>query len=169
MADEKTTSITNPKQLIALAKAFNQTKSKIGSINGEIGERIAQAVENGNLHAGAFKFVCSLARKHEKDEHKALEFWRQVLVYHEEFEKAGLFGEQHVGDLADMASGSGDEDTGDEDTGDADAARNAKALKSGIGQLSEEDAAFDDQTSGKPSRRSKNGAVGEAPGTYKLQ
>ena len=92
MADEKTTGITNAKQLIALAKAFNQTKSKIGSINGEIGERIAQAVENGNLHPGAFKFVCSLARKHEKDEHKALEFWRQVLVYHEEFEKSGLFG-----------------------------------------------------------------------------
>jgi hypothetical protein len=164
MADEKTTNITNPKQLIALAKAFNQTKSKIGSINGEIGERIAQAVENGNLHAGAFKFVCSLSRKHEKDEHKALEFWRQVLVYHDEFEKAGLFGEQHVGDLADMASGSGEEDTGD-----ADAAQNAKAIQNGIGQLSEEDAAFDDQTSSKPSRRSAKGGVGEAAGTYKLQ
>lgn len=157
MADEKTTGITNAKQLIALAKAFNQTKSKIGSINGEIGERIAQAVENGNLHPGAFKFVCSLARKHEKDEHKALEFWRQVLVYHEEFEKSGLFGEAHVGDLADMAG----EPSGD--TGDADAARNAKALKSGIGELTQDD----DRSNVKP-LQSRKGGVGEAPGSYKL-
>jgi hypothetical protein len=162
MSEEKTTNITNAKQLIALAKAFNQTKSKIGSINGEIGERIALAVENGNLHAGAFKFVCSLARKHEKDEHKALEFWRQVLVYHEEFEKSGLFGEQHVGDLAEMAGQSGDEDTGD-----ADAVRNAKALQQGIGQLPDEQ--FDDATADKPSRRSQKASVGAAPGSYKLQ
>jgi len=154
MADEKTTAITNAKQLIALAKAFNQTKSKIGSINGEIGERIGHAVENANLHAGAFKFCCSLARKHEKDEHKANEFWRMCQIYHEEFEKAGLFGEQHVGDLV--------EDAESGDTGDADADRNAKAIQNGIGELPEDDGK-------KPSLRSVKGGVGEAPGSYKLQ
>ena len=163
MADESTSKVCNPKQLIALAKAFNATKSKIGSINGEIGERIANAVEDGNLHAGAFKFVCSLARKHEKDELKASEFWRQTLVYHEEFEKAGLFGDQHVGDLDEMA--------GEPSAEDADAAvveKNAKAIATGIGELSKDDAKFDDVASGKPSIRLRKGGVGEAAGSYKL-
>lgn len=181
MAEETATKVANTKQMIALAKAFNQSKSRVASINGEIGERIAKAVENGNLHAKAFKFNCGLARMFEKDDLKAREFWRNVILYYEEFEKAGLFGEQHVADIVDLA-----ERRGQEDGDAARAAENEKRILDGIKPLSDEepalreyaddlqhaasDAEFNDSTSSKPSRRNQktNGGVGDADGSYKL-
>ncbi len=172
MTEEAATKVANTKQMVALAKAFNQSKSKVASINGEIGERIAKAVENGNLHAKAFKFNCGLARM---------------------FEKAGLFGEQHVGDIDELARRA-EQEARDAEAGQV--AENVHRLETGIkplleedernsgmpfsgrpshvarettdgAPLSEEDRAFDDDTSGKPSRRGRKG-VGEEPGSYKV-
>jgi hypothetical protein len=165
MAEEAATKIANSKQMIALAKAFNQSKTKVASINGEIGERIAKAVENGNLHAKAFKFNCALARMFEKDDLKAREFWRNVTLYYEEFEKNGLFGEQHVGDIDELARKAEQEEC---DAEAAQAEANGAAIMQGIKPLSEEEKEFDDETSKKPSRRKKNGGVGDEPGNYKL-
>ncbi|WP_159728339.1 hypothetical protein [Methylosinus sp. Ce-a6] len=170
MTEEVTTKVANTKQMVALAKAFNQSKSKVASINGEIGERIAKAVENGNLHAKAFKFNCALARMFEKDDLKAREFWRCLILYHEEFEKAGLFGEQHVGDIDELAR------KAEQDEHDAEAAQaeaNGKAIMEGIGPLPEEDKEFDDETSEKPSRRrakkEPEPVTEEIPGSYRYQ
>lgn len=168
MTEETTTKVANTKQMIALAKAFNQSKTKVASINGEIGERIAKAVEDGNLHAKAFKFNCALARMYEKDDLKAREFWRSVILYHEEFEKNGLFGEQHVGDIDELARQS------EQDERDAEAAQaeaNGAAIMRGIKPLEGADAELDDSTSSKPSRRrakkDEDAPGDEAPGSYR--
>lgn len=172
MTEEVATKVANTKLMIALAKAFNQSKTKVASINGEIGERIAKAVENGNLHAKAFKFNCALARMFEKDDLKAREFWRSLILYHEEFEKNGLFGEQHVGDIEELARKAKQEER------DAEAAQleaNGKAIMDGIKPLSEADKEFDDSTATKPSRRRQKSepapepSTEEIPGTYRYQ
>ncbi len=142
MTDEAS-KIVNQKQFVALVKAADQAKTKVASINGELGERIKTAVENGHLHAGAFKFICKLSRM---DEAKRDEFLRQFDIYREMAIKAQLFGEEHVGDLADQAEKEAAKDA------EADqAAKNAAAIEGGIGKLP--DAEFDDSTSSKPSRR----------------
>lgn len=168
MTKEAATKVANSKQMIALAKAFNQSKTKVASINGEIGERIAKAVENGNLHAKAFKFNCALARMFEKDDLKAREFWRNVMLYHEEFEKNGLFGEQHVGDIDELARKAEQEER---DAEAAQAEANGAAIMQGIKPLEGIDAEFDDATATKPSRRrakKEDDAPGdEAPGSYR--
>jgi hypothetical protein len=172
MTEEAATKVANTKQMIALAKALNQSKSKVASINGEIGERIAKAVENGNLHAKAFKFNCALARMFEKDDLKAREFWRNVLLYNEEFENAGLFGEQHVGDIDELARKAAAEEAERQDAEDAAIGEeNARLVMEGIKPLAGDDAEFDDATSSRPSRRrqkAESEAPGdEAPGSYR--
>jgi hypothetical protein len=166
MTEETATKVVNAKQLIALAKAFNQSKSKVASINGEVGERIQKAVENGNLHAKAFKFNCALARMYEKDDLKAREFWRNVILYHEEFEKSGLFGEQHVGDIDELARKAEQEER---DAEAAQVAENERLIMSGIKPLAEDEKEFDDAASSKPSRRNqRSSGLGEAEGSYKV-
>lgn len=182
MSEEQTTRLANPKQLVALAKALNQNHSKRASLAGEIGQRIQHAVENGNLHPKAFKFCCGLARMYERDEHKANEFWRNVNYYFEEFEKAGLFGEKHVGDIDQMAR-----EAADEEDPDAKAAReNTALLEGGItpipdvdpeadgtaqtGAGADSDKEFDDATSSKPSRRRPAAEpASEREPSYRLQ
>jgi hypothetical protein len=166
MTEETATKVVNAKQLVALPKAFNQSKSRVASINGEVGERIQKAVENGNLHAKAFKFNCALARMYEKDDLKAREFWRNVILYHEEFEKSGLFGEQHVGDIDELARKAEQEER---DAEAAHVAENELLIMSGIKPLAEDEKEFDDATSSKPSRRNqKSGGLGDAEGSYKV-
>lgn len=157
--------IINDKQFAALVKAVDENKTKVASLNGAIGERIQHAADNAGLHPGAFKIVCKL---HRIDEQKRDEFLRQFDIYREKAIKMGLFGEEHVGDIVDQA----EEQTQEE--ADARAAEeNTKRLEKGVGQLSDEEREFDDETSSRPSRRSKqktdDEGDDEAVGTYRLQ
>jgi len=162
MTDDKPERAANAKQVIALIHALNQTKTRVASINGEIGERIMAAKDNGHLHPGAFKAIAKLVRA---DEEKRNDFLRAFDLYRTYAEEANLFGEEHVGDLLD------DLDSGDEPDPNAEAAeRNTKALNGGIKVLSDEEREFDDQTSSKPSRRRQKEALegADAPGSYKV-
>lgn len=147
----ETNRVANAKHIISLAKAFNQGKTRVASINGEIGERIAHAVEDGNLDPKAFKFCCALARMFSKDELKAKGFWSNIQVYYDIFEEHGLFGQKHVGDLAEMAER--DEEEAEREAEERQTQDNIVKLETGIKPLPDGD--------GKP------GTLGEAPGSYK--
>ncbi len=160
---EQSAKIVNEKQFVALIKAASEAKTRQSSISGDIGERLKHAAEDGGLHKGAFALVLKL---HRWDEQKRDEFLRQFEIYCEMAENNGLFGEKHVGDLADMAA----------DDPDADAAdKNSKLLSKGIKRLEDSDDEFDDASSSKPSRRNAankfedNNDDDEAAGSYSLQ
>lgn len=160
MSDE-TTKIMNEKQFVALIKAASEAKTRQASISGDIGERLKHAAEDGGLHKAAFTQVLKL---HRMDEQRRDEFLRQFAIYCEFAENNGLFGETHVGDLADMANANEDEEA---------AERNSKLLSKGIKKFDDSDTEFDDATSSNPSRR-RSAPIqpeddGDAPGTYSLQ
>ena len=56
---EKVVSVSVFKALIQLA---DQVKKRVQSANGELGERVKNAVDDGGLHAGAFKAIAKLNR-----------------------------------------------------------------------------------------------------------
>lgn len=99
-----------PKQLVALIRDADQKKTKMQSIAGEIGARVKAAVENGNMHRGAYALMVRLYRM---DEERRNDFIRSVQLYLDICREEGLFGDEHVGDLADMAGGVDDEDGDD--------------------------------------------------------
>ncbi|MGD9544971.1 hypothetical protein [Methylocystis sp.] len=145
----ETEKLINRKQFGALIKAADQAKTKVASVNGEIGERIKHAVENGNLHAGAFKAILKLYRM---DAEKRDGWLRSFDAYRDMAGELNLF-EEHVGDLDDMARRDAQKEA--EEAEAAQVAENVERLESGITQLSEEEREFDDATSSKPSRRRK--------------
>ena len=86
--------------VLSLIRASNETKTRMQSEAGALGERIKHAVENSHLHAGALKLVARLARM---DEIKRLAFLSALDLYRDYAREGGLFGEEHVGDLVDNA------------------------------------------------------------------
>jgi hypothetical protein len=108
-------------QLIALIKESYATIERASSITGVFGERVKAAVENGRLNKGVFSLVCKL---HRMEELKRQAFIRDLELYLDMIEEAGLWGHQHVGDLEDGMQGE-DEQSEDERI----AAENAKALR----------------------------------------
>lgn len=155
--------IVNKRQFAALVKAADQSKTKVASINGEIGERIKQAVENGNLHAGAFKSIVKLYRA---DPEKRDAYLRAFDMYRDMAGELGLF-EEHVGDLDDMARRENEREA--EEAEAAQIEENERRLKSGISELSEEEREFDAATASKPSKRKTKALEGaDAEGSYKL-
>lgn len=162
MAEDTVERATPKKQVIALIRAANTAKTRVASINGEIGERLKHAKENANLHLPAFKLVAKLVGMSEE---KRDEFLRAFDLYRDYAEEENLFGEEHVGDLVEDA---------EKAAADAEVEQvesNVTQLRRGIKELSEDEQEFDDATSQKPSRRSRRpkGGVegGDAPGTYK--
>jgi hypothetical protein len=155
---EELSGFANPKQLVALLKDADTKSAKIASINGELRERIAEAVENGKLHKKAFSHARAVLRMSEE---KRNEYLRHMTRYLEIMEEEGLLGDAHVGDLAEMAR-----EAEAQDPDEAAAEANAQAIEGGIKPLS--DAEFDDSTSKRPSRR-RQADMGDAPGSYKLQ
>jgi hypothetical protein len=153
--------LINSKQFGALIKAADQAKTKVASVNGEIGERIKHAVENANLHSGAFKSILKLYRM---DQEKRDTFLRAFDAYRDIAGELNLF-EEHVGDIDDLARKAEQEER---DAEAAQATANGKAIIEGIKPLSEADKEFDDATATKPSRRKQNSGVGDEPGNYKL-
>lgn len=99
-----------PKQLVALIKDADQKKTKIQSISGEIGARVKAAVDDGNMHRGAYALMVRLYRM---DEERRNDFIRSIQLYLDICREEGLFGSEHVGDLADMAAGNDGEDDDD--------------------------------------------------------
>ncbi|WP_018407907.1 hypothetical protein [Methylocystis rosea] len=163
----ETEKLVNKKQFGALIKAADQAKTKVASVNGEIGERIKHAVENGNLHAGAFKAILKLYRM---DSEKRDAWLRSFDAYRDMAGELNLF-EEHVGDLDDMARRDTQKEA--EEAEAAQVAENVERLENGISQLSDEEREFDDATSSKPSRRrakkSEDDGADEKAGTYSYQ
>jgi hypothetical protein len=159
----ETERLINKKQFGALIKAADQAKTKVSSINGEIGERIKAAADNANLHPAAFKMILKLYRM---DPEKRDAFLRNFDAYRDLASELNLF-EEYVGDLADMAQR--DEAREAEAAEEAQVADNVHRLETGIKPLPEGEREFDDATSSKPSRRRAKKADDEgdeAPGSY---
>jgi hypothetical protein len=101
---EPTTKLTNTKHLIALARAVMQNKDDVALMNGAISERVAHAVEHDNLSAKAFKIGIAVAKVYQnKGQHEGRALRDAIAVIFDDFEAGGIFGDMHVGDLADMA------------------------------------------------------------------
>jgi hypothetical protein len=157
--------LINKTQFGALIKAADQAKTKVSSINGEIGERIKAAAENANLHPAAFKMILKLYRM---DPEKRDAFLRSFDAYRDLATELNLFDE-HVGDIDDLARKAAAEDAERQEAEDAQVADNVHRLETGIKPLTGEEREFDDATSSKPSRRRKKKAGDEgdeAPGSY---
>jgi hypothetical protein len=115
------------KLVLSLINASNETKTRVQSEAGALGERIKDAVENKHLHASALKFTARLARM---DAVKGNEFWRSVQLYMDYASEAGLFGAQS--DFIDLAQEAAEAGNG-EDIG----AENAGKIRRGIKPLHE--------------------------------
>jgi hypothetical protein len=85
--------------VLSLIRQTNETKTRMQSEAGVLGEAIKSAAENGHLHPGALKFIARLARM---DELKRNDFRRALALYDDYAVAGGLFsGGQH--DLIDRA------------------------------------------------------------------
>jgi len=152
-------------QFVALVNELYQKGQRVKSITGEMGERVKHAEENAHLNKKALSMIRAL---HKMDEEKRDDVLRSFDLYRTYAEEAGLFGNNHCGDLVDQA-----EVGTDEDPGEKQAADNAVRLEAGIKKLSDNELKeFDDSTSSKPSRRKHKEPTLEGadePGSYKLQ
>jgi hypothetical protein len=157
MSEEPVRKLVNAKQFVALLRDADNKKTRVASINGEIGERIKEACENGHLHRQLFGLMLKLSRQ---DELKREDFISQFPEYVRMCRESGIFGQEHVGNLFDG------EQTEQQDPDEAAAEANAQAIEGGIKPLS--DAEFDDSTSKRPSRRRQSGVNGDAPSGYKV-
>lgn len=150
MSAVKAERIVNKKQLAGLVKEAKSVRDRTSSITGTFGERVAAAVENGNLDKKAFGVVTGLAKM--KDEAARDRAIRNIPLYIDMLREEGLFPAEHVGDLADMAS-EGEGDGEDADDGDHEPAENPAAASG----------------NGKEFAEAALSAMGEAPGSYTLK
>lgn len=94
-------------QLAGLVRGKLAAKAAAVKAREHIDDKIANAVENTNLHRAAFNLIVSLA---QKDELKRKDFLTAFDLYRDLAGEAGLFGEEHAGDLMDGAgAGEGDD------------------------------------------------------------
>ena len=144
-----------PKVFVALVKLADGNKTKIGEINGELGERIKHHQENSNLHAKAFRVVTAM---HRMDELKRTAFWDALQLYHD-FASSELWGDGHLGNLVTMAEVDPDE---------AATEANTAALRAGIAELEEE--RFPDEPAPAEAKRARKPPrpAGDAPGTFRV-
>lgn len=139
MSEEPVVQIVNETQFAALFRECEQKRIRSQSINGEVGERIKHAVEDGHLHRKLFNLMRALSRM---DELKRNDFLSQFPIYVEMCERAGFFGDQHVGDLAELAERKAEEEAEAKEAADAaHVARNEALLEKGISEISPEDSA----------------------------
>jgi hypothetical protein len=120
-----------PKKLVlGLIRGINEDKTRVQSINGARGEEIKGCVEDKHLHSGALKAVAKLVRM---DPEKRDDFLRAHAKYYEYAKEAGLFGDEHVGDLVDDTA-DGESRAGVVSLGNV-VAENVKRLGVGIKQI----------------------------------
>lgn len=146
----------NSLHFAGLVRRVCENKSKAAEHAQDTSERVRAAVDNDNLHRGAFGMIVKLARM---DEYKRNDFLRQFELYLDIAREQKLFGDEHVGDLVDATRAAEPE----EDVGE----KNAEMLAKGIKQLPEDDGADEPATPAKPPRRTA--AVGDAPATTRFQ
>lgn len=130
---EETKKLPNTKQLMALLKEGLSVSEKTASIAGAFGERVKSAVENGNLHKGAFAHARAIYRKAMNNELAALDHIDHLRAYLEAIEDTVRSG-GHVGDfdhMARMAPVDDDEFDDDEDGEPVEEIRDVK--RDGIG------------------------------------
>ena len=153
-----------PKQLVALIKDAHVKGERILSLAGELGQRVATAVENGHLHRGAFRLMLRL---YKMDEEKRGDFMRSIGLYMQICHEEGLFGRE-TGDMFEGTDEAANEPEADESTPNehgsvaADSEAGQEIL-SGIKPLDEE--------APKRARRSRKGDVplagADTAGSYK--
>lgn len=125
-------------QLAALVREKMRAKDAAARANEFANEKISSAVENVNLHRGAFNLIAALARK---DEQKRKDFLSAFDLYRDMAEEAGLFGDQHIGDLMDdAANGAKDDEEASRAAEEAEQiANNVTRLTRGIQKLEPND------------------------------
>lgn len=148
----------NSLHFAGLVRRVCENKSKAAEHAHDTSDRVRAAVDNDNLHRGAFGLIVKLARM---DEYKRNDFLRQFELYLDIAREQKLFGDEHMGDLVDATHASDAESR--EDIGE----KNAEMLAKGIKQLPEDDGADEPATPAKPPRRAA--AVGDAPATTRFQ
>lgn len=99
---EETKKLPNTQHLLALLKEGLSVSEKTASIAGAFGERVRSAVENGNLHKGAFAHARAIYSKAMNNELAALDHIDHLRAYLEAIEDTVRSG-GHVGDLDHMA------------------------------------------------------------------
>jgi hypothetical protein len=174
MSAAKAERIVNKSLLVSLVRESVSAKERTSSIAGTLGEHVAAAVENGNLHRKTYSLVAGIARMKNPAEREQV--IRLFPLYIDMLTEAGFFPAQHVGDLADMA-GQGDEEEGGEDGGsdggDDAAGEGEVDPRDPVAAHAEDewnkaDPAAKDPDGDKPNGRRGKG-MGDAAGSYKLQ
>jgi hypothetical protein len=143
--------------LIGLIKESKVTKERTSSIAGSFGERIKSAVDNGNLDRKAFAIVAGIYKM--GDELRRKEVIRNVDLYLDMCEEAGLFGSEHMGDIAEQAERAAAEAKEAAAKQEADqVSSNVVALTKGISKLEEDhDEAVDAGADAMPPKKARKG------------
>jgi len=154
-----TLKIISPKVLASLLQEHSNNKTKVGEINGELAERLKHHKEFSNLNLKAFRVIATMNRM---EPHERATFWDDLQVL-QDIAHVELWRDQgHVGDLARMAEEERDAEAAAEMAAmEALVAENEKRLAKGIIEL-------DPPPVGEQPRKSTRPAVGDAPGSYKL-
>lgn len=118
-------------QFAALVRSGLDADNRAEKAKAQYSDNVANAVENANLHRGAFNLVKRLAKM---DELKRKDFLSALELYCDHAEKKGLFGAEHAGDLVGRTSAK-DEKAEREDV----TAENVTKLRRGIKQLDPKD------------------------------
>lgn len=82
--------------VLSLIRASNETRARMQSEAGELGQEIKAAVEDNHVHAGALKLIAKFVRMNEL---KRVEFLGAFDLYRTYAREARLFGAEHAGDL----------------------------------------------------------------------
>ena len=129
-ANDEAERIAPKKLVLSLMRRINENKTRVLSLNGEIGAEVKEAVENQHLHSAAMKAIAKLVRM---DPEKRDDFLRAYRLYFDYAQEARLFGAAHVGDLVDEAESAHEQPLGDV------VADNVRKLRSGIRKTREDE------------------------------
>ena len=154
MSEKSEAKQLSPLVLTALIQQAYRNKTKVGEINGELGERIKHHQEHSNLNAKAFRLISAM---HRMEELKREGFWNALQLYHDIAERE-LWGDGHAGDLVAMAK-DGEPAPGPDEQAAQD---NAVQLRKGLKILPAQEDAPDGP------KRPPRGAAGDAPGTFRV-
>lgn len=151
MSENESEKVVSVSVFKALAQLAEQVRKRVQSANGELGERIKNAVEGSNLHAGAFKSIMKLNRA---DVVKRNDFLRSFDIYRE-------YAEKHLwaSDTVDMFD---EKDADPEEQRAADAAESEKIGEANGKKIAKGITLLDD--SEKPGAKKKNLKIVGFPG-----
>lgn len=97
---EETIRLPNEKRMLALAKAINETKTKVGNLNKGVADRVSEAVNSGNINKPALAFLAGLMRTEELKATERVAHFKWAIEVFEKF----LADNGHVGDLVNEMS-----------------------------------------------------------------